>query len=108
MLSKKKRLTTAVFDQVFKSGKVYHSDNFWLRALKVDVSRFAVAVSKKVVPTAVGRNNIKRKVYLLIEKIVPLNNQGLGVIVGVKKNIKSLPLTEIESELSFLLKKVLK
>jgi len=118
MLPKKRRLTTALFDQVFKSGKVQHGEYFWVRSLVLpapistlkspNVSKFAVAVSKKVAPTAVARNAIKRKIYETIKKTVSIDQTGLGVIVGVKKDISSLSSAQFETDLSVLLKKVLK
>ncbi len=91
-----------------------HSERFWIRSFllpdskKDRASRFAVAVSKKVSPTAVGRNAIKRRIYGLVEKLVSEKQPALGIIVGVKTKIMDIPLDQIEAELSVLLKKVLK
>lgn len=109
MLPKKIRLTTALFDQVFKTGKVQHGHLFWMRAALLPAglpSRFAVAVAKKVGPTAVLRNRTKRLVYQAIETInmaIPANQPAQMVIFGVKSDISKVPFTEIVQELKNLL-----
>ena len=114
MLPKKRRLTTALFDQVFKNGRVQHSERFWIRSFllaeekKLNTAKFAVAVSKKTAPTAVARNSIKRKIYKVIEKVVSTDSSRIGVIVGVKTNLNTLTPSQFEPELTLLLKKVLK
>lgn len=111
MLSKKIRLTTSLFDQVFKNGRVQHSERFWMRSFLLPTvlpSRFAVAVPKKVAKTAVLRNKIKRMVYSAIE--TSLKNpdfeliSGNMVIFGVKKDITSIPIEEIANEIRGLKK----
>ena len=69
-------------------------------------SRFAVAISKKVAPTAVLRNKIKRIVYRAIEISSgdSLTGQsGVAMIFGVKKDISQDPFTEIVKEIQELL-----
>lgn len=109
MLPKKIRLTTAIFDQVFKTGKVQHSRSFWMRSFALPVglpSQFAVAVSKKVTPTAVLRNKIKRIVYQSVEAAdtsVLADRPGNMVIFGVKSDISNTPFDEINKEIQSLL-----
>ena len=111
MIPKKIRLTTALFDQVFKTGRVQHSERFWMRSFLLPVglpSRFAVAVPKKVGKTAVMRNKTKRLVYKAVEvfdKAVLANQSGHMVIFGVKKDVSKLPFTEIAQEIKDLLLK---
>jgi ribonuclease P protein component len=108
MLPKKIRLTTALFDQVFKSGRVCHSERFWMRSLLLPAgtaSRFAVAVPKKVAPTAVLRNKNRRIVYLAIEDqkdILLQSDPGHMVIFGVKKDISKIPFGEVAKEIAAL------
>ena len=114
MLPKKRRLTTALFDQVFKNGRMQHSERFWIRSFLLPnttrpvAGKFAVAVSKKVSPTAVDRNSIKRMIYGLISKTSLSCDVGFGVIVGVKKSLRDVSPADIENELFLLLKKVSK
>ena len=108
MLSKKIRLTTSLFDQVFKTGKVQHSSSFWVRSSLLPAelpSRFAVVVSKKVAPTAVLRNKIRRIVYRAIEILngrTLTDQQSVMVIWGVKKDISKVPFAKITQELESL------
>ena len=112
MLPKKIRLTTALFDQVYKLGKVQHSRSFLVRSTPLpsgSLSRFAVAVSKKVAPTAVLRNKIKRIVYNAVEGVCGQDSTpqpSCMTIFGVKSDISKVPSTEIIKEVeSLLLKK---
>ena len=109
MLPKKIRLTTSLFDQVFKTGKVRHSRSFWLRSVSLPAglsSRFAVAVSKNTIKTAVLRNRIKRIVYQAIETLGPevlASQPSVMVIFGLKSDISKMPFAEIVQELKDLL-----
>lgn len=71
MLPHSKRLTTALFKDIFVNGKSFHSPFFIVRARKngVDTNRFGISVTKKVSNTAVLRNKIKRRVYTALRSI---------------------------------------
>jgi ribonuclease P protein component len=108
MLPKKIRLTTALFDQVFKSGKVQHGLYFWSRSYDSDEaeSRFAVTVPKKIAKTAVLRNKIKRLGYRGLEvaygsdfSVQPVKK----IVLGLKKDISNVPFDEIVKDLKNLL-----
>lgn len=105
MLPKKIRLTTALFDQVFKTGSLKHSPHFWARSLPSPTgspSRFAVAVPKKVAPTAILRHKIKRTVYRAVEELGDeflTGRPSVMTIFGVKKDLSDVPLAEIVEEL---------
>lgn len=109
MLPKKIRLTTALFDQVFKTGKVQHSPLFWVRSILASAglpSRFAVVVSKKIAPTAVLRNKNKRFVYKAIETLNTSNSTrqpNKMFILGVKKDLSKLSSIDITQELKNLI-----
>ena len=109
MLSKKIRLTTALFNQVFKVGKVQHSRSFWVRSATLPAglpSRFAVAVPKKIASTAVLRNKIKRIVYRGVETIqsdILAKQPGIMVIFGVKSDISKINFNEVMEEIKSLL-----
>jgi ribonuclease P protein component len=108
MLPKKIRLTTSLFDQVFKTGKVQHGSHFWIRSVSLPAglpSRFAVAVSKKAAKTAVSRNKIKRLVYRAIEELGVGISPNQMVIFGVKNDISLVHNSEIIKELQDLLLK---
>ena len=68
-------------------------------------SRFAVAVPKKIAPTAVLRNKIKRIVYRYIEltnKDVLADSSSHMIIFGVKSDISKVAFAEIADELKGL------
>jgi ribonuclease P protein component len=88
MLSRSYRLSGEQLNQVMEKGKVVHSPFFWARFTKNDgQSRIAVISPSKIVKTAVGRNQIRRKVYSVIrdfrENILP----GYRIVVCVKEPI---------------------
>ena len=110
MLPKKIRLTTGLFDQVFKTGKVLHGHNFWIRSFSLPgglPSRFAVAVPQKIAKTAVLRNKIKRIVYAAIETLnkdgVLSNQLNHMTIFGVKVDISKISFDEVAQEIKDLL-----
>lgn len=71
MLPRSKRLTTAIFDEVFTTGRTAHSALFTLRMKKTDgPSRFAISVSKKIAKSAVVRNKIRRRTYSALRAIL--------------------------------------
>lgn len=108
MLPKKIRLTTSLFDQVFKTGRVQHGSFFWMRSLPISLelpSRFAVVVPKKVAKTAVLRNKIKRIVYRAIEEAkedISVGPSSCMSIFGVKSDISKIPFAEIAKEVKSL------
>lgn len=63
MLKKTQRLTTAQFNEYFKSGKVVNSDCFQLRYSPSPSFHAAMVVGKKVSKKAVDRNRLRRAMY---------------------------------------------
>lgn len=102
-LAKKERIVNAKeFEQVYKNGVISKSGCLIIRARpnKLDYSRMGIAVSKKLFPSSVNRNRIKR----LIREAFRLNKhqfpKGLDLIVGIRsKGLKSFTLPEIQSRL---------
>lgn len=114
MLPKKIRLTTGLFDQVYKLGRVQHSRLFLVRSQSISEgsgSLFAVSVPKKFAKTAVLRNKIKRLVYRAIQE--GLSDTSIKVpdqmtIFGVKNDISKVAFVEIAKEVKDLLLLLLK
>jgi ribonuclease P protein component len=108
MLPKKIRLTTSLFDQVFKTGRIQHGRSFWMRSLTSSpdlFNRYAVTVPKKIAKTAVLRNKIKRIVYRAIETLAVddlSGKSGSQIIFGLKNDISKIPFAEIVQELKDL------
>ena len=105
MFSKRRRITRQEFPSG-RDGQVFHATHFSLRAVShADVaSRFSVVVSKKVARTAVARDKLKRRVYVVFrrsEKNTPIS-PGRYVLFA-KKNAPELSFKELEVEIKNLL-----
>jgi len=112
-LAKKERITNAKeFEHAYKNGAISKSGCLLIRSLSNNLgySRLGIAVSKKLFPSAVTRNRIKR----LIREAFRLNKQqlpkGIDLIVGVRsfaiplrrddgKGLKPFTLPEIQAGL---------
>jgi ribonuclease P protein component len=102
-LSKKERITKAgEFEHAYKNGVISKSGCLIIRSRpnNLKYSRLGVAVSKKLFPSAVARNRIKR----LIREAFRLNKhqlpRGLDLIVGVRpKGPNPFTLQEIQNGL---------
>ncbi len=69
-------------------------------------SKFAVVVSKKVARLAVTRNRIRRKVFNVLEGLMPrIPNGYLFVISVYDEGIKSAKQKDLEEKIKELLKK---
>ncbi|PCI89707.1 ribonuclease P protein component [Candidatus Kaiserbacteria bacterium] len=101
MLPKKQRANKAEVQAASKGGSTKHSTYFTLRKAVNKDLRVAVVVSKKVSPTAVGRNTLKRRVREVLRSVsFPTN---ATYIVYVKKNSQTLTPKEIKKEIQGLL-----
>ena len=108
MLSKKYRFhSRGGVRFTYKNGKTIRTPNISLIYNKNDKSfeRFAVVVSKKVLKSAVGRNQIRRRVYEAIRLELPnfLFSQD-SIFVVYNKNIKEMPFEELRKTIRELLK----
>jgi len=105
MLKRSNRLSTKQFMEVMEKGRVTHSPLFIMRTLGIQEVRskekgvgskgdsmldirIAAVAPKKVAPTAVLRNGIKRHIYEavrpLIASITMSAGQGVHVIIFAK------------------------
>lgn len=104
MLPKSERLTKFDFNEVFSKGKIYSSPTLLSKVLntKREKSRFGVSVSKKISPSAVVRNKIRRMVYRSIGKIKSVI-KNIDCVIIVKKDISDLSTQEIDKSVEGLL-----
>lgn len=101
MLSKKHRATTAQVAKAISKGVVRHSANFTVRSVSNECPTTAVVVSKKVAPTAVERNTLKRRVRMIARTLnFPKNTT---FVIYLKKRMKDLKISEIQKELQLLI-----
>ena len=91
MLQKQHRLTTAAFDQYFKTGKRRHSPN--LQLIHVPQTEFhgAAVVGKKVFKEAVKRNRLRRQLYGVLYRAVKRGQLSGVVIVIAKPSARQTP-----------------
>ncbi len=73
MLPKKSRLTRADVALLMHRGATYHTPHLTLRALPSPdrKGRFGFIASRKVAPSAVARNRLRRRGYGALERLSP-------------------------------------
>lgn len=91
MFSKKQRLNTSLFDEVFNFGKNKSSQYFLLKYKKNDlgVPRFGITISKKKVSSAVKRHFVKRK-FINLLKESNLIKRSYDMVFILNKEIESV------------------
>ena len=103
-LSRKERITNArEFEYAYKNGAIKKTGCLIIRTLanNLGYSRLGIAVSKKLFPSSVVRNRIKR----MIREAFRLNKhqlpKGLDLIIGIRSNgPKSFTLPTIQAGLA--------
>ena len=95
------------FDRLFKEGKFAGQAFFTLGFAKnkLNNSRFAVVVGKKVSKKAVTRNAIKRKTVEAIRLNLERIRSGFDLVFIAKPEIKGKKYKEIEEVIGGLLKR---
>lgn len=103
MLPHSQRLSTAIFDEVFKTGRLVHSGFFTIKVKNTSgTSRFAVSVSKKIAKNAVDRNRIRRRTYSAVENLLKGKNKmkkPFLVVFVSKKGVEKAEMNEIQSDI---------
>lgn len=98
-LSKKNRLSTALFNWVFSSRNKKHSPYFQIINKPSPTKRFGVVVGKKVFKKAVDRNKMRRRLYEIIRTKLPDTVPAGSYIVLTKPTAKNISKTELEHNL---------
>ena len=108
MLAKRERLTTAAFNDYFKSGKRFHSPTLQLIYTPREQFHGAVVVGKKVYKKAVDRNRLRRRLYGALYHLS--RQQALtGVfIITTKPAAKDTPYTDVRTDLGELVGRISK
>jgi len=91
MLPKTERLTTKELDTLFKEGKQRNFPLFLVTYAPSSRFSLSTLTSKKVFPTAVERNTVRRKVYNNL-KYVEIRPKASIALVCTKKIIQATPL----------------
>jgi RNase P protein component len=106
MLPRTKRLTGALVKEVVAKGKTLHSPILSVRILEESRFKggfFAVIAPKKAASTAVLRNSLRRKGYSALRLVIAGKECAGAVLVFMKPEAASVPLSTIKEELSALL-----
>lgn len=95
------------FDSLFKKGKFAGQAFLTLGFIKnrLDISRFAIIVGKKVSKKAVSRNAIKRKAIEIIRLNLKQIKPGFDLVFIGKPEIRNKKYKEIEEVILNLLKR---
>ena len=104
MLPNSQRLTTQEIESL-SLGKSVFGTLISMRILKSGSLKFAGSVSKKVVPISVDRNRLRRRIYSAISTLMGDIKEPTFVMCMPKKELLSVPMDAIRSEVATLLKK---
>ena len=94
MLKSNERMTRQEFSAVFKEGQRTHTPFFQVIYIPQRDRKVAVVVSKKVAKSAVRRNELRRRLYALFEKLTMVGHY----IVLVKPSLGTLTKTKQQDE----------
>jgi ribonuclease P protein component len=104
MLPSSKRLTAHDVKDIMEKGRVAHSPLFLLRYIpNAGVQTKIVAIAPvKVVKTAAGRNELKRKTYEVVRKLYPRITPGFKIALLAKSPAITASVATIEADLKDL------
>lgn len=103
MLSKKKRVTRKLFNEIIETGKTFSTPFFVFRYFyNKNTPRYTFVIPKKIVKKAVNRNKIKRKGFNIIREL-PISNSS-GIFFYKKTGIEKSSL-ELKEDIVFILQK---
>jgi len=110
MLHKEKRLSTRDVSHAFESSrKTVSSGGFRVTIAKIPEftqTKYACIVSKKIAPTAVIRNKLRRWCYQSIEKYPIPSKLSHGILVYCQKEALLFTRQEFHEALQKLLQKI--
>lgn len=110
MISKEKKVPLRLLHTFFSDSKRFsHSSlSLWVRAGEKGKNRHLVVVPKKHISSAVKRNNLRRKIYSVLEENMASHFLNLGndyVWVVINKSIINSSEKEIALDLQKLIQK---
>ncbi|MEX0931468.1 MAG: ribonuclease P protein component [Candidatus Paceibacterota bacterium] len=109
MFPRNRRVTTAFFKNKKNGGRRLSSTSFsfsYYPQEGVSPSRFAVITSKKIYNTAVGRNGLKRKVFGVLQELLPLLPAHGVVLIYPTKKALLLDSSAIKAEIKNILQTI--
>lgn len=108
MLPKKHKTKQRILKklQIKKNKKTYHTNTTTLTLYpQKNKKTFTFVVSKKTTPTAVKRNQLKRKGYAIIEEQKNNIKEGFVFVFYFKKEATQKTYKELKKDITLLLKK---
>ncbi len=106
MINRSHRLSTKQFMEVMEKGKMTHSPFFLLRSfIGKEGVNIATVAPKKVAPTAVLRNNTRRRIYEAIRPMLGSMVPGTRAIVFAKSEAIKASTKDISTDLKSLFSK---
>lgn len=109
MLPKHQRLTNGRdFKRVYQKGSFFSASLLSLNWIpnKTNTTRIGVVVGKKIAAKATTRNTLKRRFREAAHKLYPEIPAGLDVAIVIKEKAKDANFSDIEKEMSQLVKKI--
>ena len=106
MLPTNRRVKKEAFPKIMKEGLLLSTENFYARLLDRKDNKsslFSFVVPAKVKKTSVGRHLIKRRMTAAVEKSLITQKLGFSIIIFAKKDISTLPSSQLKIELGRLL-----
>lgn len=102
MLSKKRRVSRKLFDEVFPKTRIYSTDFFTIRYATTEEereTRFSIIVSKKVSSKAVRRNFIKRRIASVLKSMESGIKNSYIVLIFCKKKTLDASFGDLREEI---------
>jgi ribonuclease P protein component len=94
MLPRRRRVSTALFQEVMERGKSFHASHIsafrYLYKDSLTTSHISVVVSKKTAAKATKRNALRRKLYSIIRPLESTLNTKAVALIFVKKDIADI------------------
>lgn len=104
MLKKRDRLTAKDIESL-SLGKSVFGTLLSFRYVLAPKTGISVTVSKKVASQAILRNRIRRRVYSVLQNIVPKVTTPAKILIMPKKECMNIPLSQISKEIEVLFAK---
>ena len=99
-------LSSKEISKIVNSYKPIRAKNFSLYCIKAEGLKFAIGVSKKMLPRAVDRNRVKRILREIVRSYVKSSNlQDHHIFIIAKSTVLSVDFTELKNEVEQLLHK---
>lgn len=96
--------TKKFFETVTKSGSLFNSKHLSIKVISEESikSEIRIIISKKIAPSAVSRNHIRRRIRGLFKE---MDLQSIQAILYTKKGVEAMSVKELREEVNHLIKR---